>query len=91
MPTMNYLDLIDSFAAAVAAATPSSENFEESADSNHVDVAAVADVAAAVVLGDVVLGDVAHVAVAHVAAVHGAVVSWTYTPTRKEIDSVVLL
>ena len=77
MPTMNYLDLIDSF--------------EERADSNDVDVAAVADVAAAVVLGYVAHLAVAHVAVAHVAAVHGAVVSWTYTPTRKEIDSAVLL
>jgi len=87
MPTMNYLDLIDSF--------------EERADSNDVDVAAVADVAAAVVLGyvahlavahvAVAHVAVAHVAVAHVAAVHGAVVSWTYTPTRKEIDSAVLL
>lgn len=91
MPTMNYLDLINSIAAAVVAATPSSENFEERADSNHVDVDAVADVAAAVVLGDVAHLAVAHVAVAHVAAVHGAVVSWTYTPTRKEIDSAVLL
>jgi threonine/homoserine/homoserine lactone efflux protein len=82
MPTMNYLDLIDSFAAAAAAvaATPSSENFEERADSNHVDVAAVVDVAAAVVLGDVV----------HVAAVHVDVVSWTCTPIRKEIDSAAL-
>ena len=82
MPTMNYLDLIDSF--------------EERADSNDVDVAAVADVAAAVVLGyvahlAVAHVAVAHVAVAHVAAVYGAVVSWTYTPTRKEIDSAVLL
>lgn len=86
MPTMNYLDLIDSFAAAVAvAATPSSENFEERADSNRVDVAAVVDVAAAVVLGDVV-----HVAAVHVDVVHVDVVSWTCTPIRKEIDSAAL-
>lgn len=75
MPTMNYLDLIDSFEHdAVAAATPSNENLEERYDSNHADVAAVVGAAAVVVLGDVDRVAVVHAAVVYGDVVHGAVV-----------------